>query len=852
MSSDRRIQKAIQSGERNASGFTLVKNWCAHVRIERFGGVGMIEGMTGLPIGHHGLACDHAPAGGMMSWDIRDAALDFYDRYCRTCKIRKPVGVPNLGSWIAERDEASAKQRKNEADKAAELARKLADRRAKRFDLRMGLTPAASDVIDQLEELDVQRTRQLTTRLIETARLAPDAFSPTVVEHLFELLENTEHWFDEAGLKVLSILRAEPRRLVRCAMVCLKGWRATRSAASVLLVHLPLADEALITDVLPAIIEMASPSRTHFGSHRSTITPLVRLYRTFPKQVTAGLDFLLAQDPVRISLAARALEVLVKRDSTLTAHFARDLISIMVRAHWMPDPDDISHDANSGAARDLQNSIVAIFLCNPDTVDSLLQKFRAGASKMGETRIFSVYARALHTNRIRRNGPITSAHRIAFQRLLWEAPKTNNEGVFREIQQAISYDPYDLVDLAADEIDALLGAAILMDDRVVAFDAEQKPTNPTMLELMERSNRRDNLTGLSNCFVRWAAAGAAARDTPEAYLQVLSGLPEKQDTLAASMIKNSVAFMETATGLNAVLPTLYSALVGVSVRCRGNAANAVGEMPWRQHDNAPDLLLEAFLTTLSDPFVYVHQSAVLALDRFRLPSRFDSRIKFGLLNVLFAHAKNAQQQDLTLKCIELLASRYLAPKEQAGRLGAFFVELISKMPSWRISSDLRSLSRNLAHAEGIIDLLIAHLVDPEMSEYGEENVLEALANLPLEVVYAGREKLAKVPVGANMGTRFRVLNVVEILTRSNSWLEAEQLAAATVASIPSTVREASQRVIFELTHIAASFERALADGDHKQARASVIRWGEVMAIKEKNDRERAQRPDPLRDLRGST
>jgi hypothetical protein len=53
---DRSIEHAIEIGRRNADGFALVKNWCAHVRIERFGGAGMVEEATGLPIGMHGLA----------------------------------------------------------------------------------------------------------------------------------------------------------------------------------------------------------------------------------------------------------------------------------------------------------------------------------------------------------------------------------------------------------------------------------------------------------------------------------------------------------------------------------------------------------------------------------------------------------------------------------------------------------------------------------------------------------------------------------------------------------------------------------------------------------------------------
>jgi hypothetical protein len=125
MAIDRSIQNAIEAGRRNADSFQLVKNWCAHVRIERMGGGGMVEAMTGLPIGHHGLACDHAPAGGLMCWDTRDAALDFYDRNCANCPLRQPVGIPNLLTWVAERDAVLTERRAAEEAAAQESAAKL-------------------------------------------------------------------------------------------------------------------------------------------------------------------------------------------------------------------------------------------------------------------------------------------------------------------------------------------------------------------------------------------------------------------------------------------------------------------------------------------------------------------------------------------------------------------------------------------------------------------------------------------------------------------------------------------------------------------------------------------------------
>jgi len=75
MRGDRRIEEAIEAGEKNKRAWELVRNWCANVQMKKFGGTGMVEQMTGLPIGNHFLECPHAPAGGMAAFDKGMAAL---------------------------------------------------------------------------------------------------------------------------------------------------------------------------------------------------------------------------------------------------------------------------------------------------------------------------------------------------------------------------------------------------------------------------------------------------------------------------------------------------------------------------------------------------------------------------------------------------------------------------------------------------------------------------------------------------------------------------------------------------------------------------------------------------------
>jgi len=104
VSRDRDIEHAIRDGERNRDAKRLIHNWCRHASVQKFGGTGLIEMETGLPIGHHAMVCDFAPASGMATWLLEESAVRFHDANCVGCPHRVPVGLPNLAILVAQRD----------------------------------------------------------------------------------------------------------------------------------------------------------------------------------------------------------------------------------------------------------------------------------------------------------------------------------------------------------------------------------------------------------------------------------------------------------------------------------------------------------------------------------------------------------------------------------------------------------------------------------------------------------------------------------------------------------------------------------------------------------------------------
>ena len=169
---DKDIEKTIKIGEQNRATSQLVRNWCAHARVVKLGGIGLIEQETGLPIGHHGLTCEYAAAGGIHTWDMRDAALDFYDRNCADCKSRKPGGVPNLSTLVNERDDARAAEARKVDLAAVRKAEGREKRRSERARLRESLSSLSSAIVDHIDEFDDHRDHVHRDKLCESAWLA--------------------------------------------------------------------------------------------------------------------------------------------------------------------------------------------------------------------------------------------------------------------------------------------------------------------------------------------------------------------------------------------------------------------------------------------------------------------------------------------------------------------------------------------------------------------------------------------------------------------------------------------------------------------------------------------------------
>lgn len=516
LNSDLDIQRAIEDGRRNQEVKELIQNWCGHARVEKFGGTGLIEAQTGLPIGHHSMACDHAHASGMATWLLEESAVHFHDSHCVSCTKRQPIRLPNISKLIDRRDRDVERERARHEDFLRRQQDALNARSAVRASLRSTSPIAVATFLDDLHTFDSQRDEFVAARLIESARLAPEILTDEVIEHLFGLLESGEHWFDCVGLKILSEAQPLSARLARCAMLCLTDGRALDIAAVVAADSVSCIEAEYVRDAVAGLAYVACPTEPFPQVHepdKANPFPIDRLNAHFPKEVALGIEDLLSEErPFRVRLGARAVVVLASKYPTLAIALRRSIAARLVRAEMLIA---IEHESElRDVTHDLTKALTCAFMSDPDGTDAELMRYFEGASKDGEARLSGVYERVVRQGcgSFRDQDEIVEfqPYRIALRRLMCWADTSENEDVVQDVREALRGDPGRLAPIAREQIEIFLGAAALMDAKLAA-QSEAKPSvvTPTdWLTSMEKSNRRSSLYSLRASFARWAINGA--------------------------------------------------------------------------------------------------------------------------------------------------------------------------------------------------------------------------------------------------------------------------------------------------------------------------------------------------------
>jgi hypothetical protein len=838
------MEDTIRVGEKNSKTMELVRNWCEHVTVQRVGGVGLIEQMYQIPIGHFGLQCPHAPAGGIAAFDLVESALDFYDRNCIGCSFRKPVGVPNLSQLVGERDRRLEDQRKQEARGAQAGAERQTGREAARQHIRKTLDPVAVTTLDLISAVDQPTGSDKGDQLVEAARLAPETFTPAMQDHLFELAE-LGGTVGEAALSAVALVARDKARLLNAALRALANFGPTRAASEIVETTDAQGDRSLVIDALPALAQLAAPSHEPFFRDRDPVEgPLVNLYRRQPDEVQAGLAAMLQnRDAWRLRIVVRAISLLQNVDPVLINFMTDDLMARLARSKWLIEgrSTEVEHTLS-----DIRRTLLPAFHADPAAMDNLLRAYLPGITSEGFTQLHRLYRDVLHRD-VGLNQLIepTEARRLAFRRLVVAATEIANNDQLKDARLDMMHGRSDeLTSIVIGEIDLLLGSAAILLQRSDELDREPlDPRDP--LAGMTRWSKRSQINHQASAFVGWACA-AAGRSGPDAIgkiLDFLAGLPEDSDALRATVIGNFSEFCNTTEGLKACLPAFYTGLIGTSQLVRSRAAKALGEMPRAVRENMPSLVFEAFLALLDDPYRIVHMAAARALERFSLPGDLKHAAFLSLAGLINVYVGDRHDDGFLVALIELVSNRFALEAQLTGRFGDRLLEILSIIPAEKIMMEAHGALPALASNPHWIELWLRLLGDKETSEHNIEQLLSQIDRVPLEIIHQHHGRLAELAVDVAEFHPGFLGEFVERLTASRGWSEASRMARRVQEALPDDTQHRSRRLRLALVRIACEFEVAAAAGDRERLESLAEEWKRTLVEIEEINEEIRRRDD---------
>lgn len=832
MRTDRLINRAHAAGERNQETSLLVRNWCRHVRIDRVGGAGMVEELTGLPIGHLHLSCDHAAAGGMATWDLADAAIDFHDRNCTNCQKHERVGIPNLSKLVAERD-ARAKQVGEQQRLVQErLAAALTKRDAVRADIRSRQPVESMSLLEIIGEFDRTHDKSLSQQFSGAAKVAPESFTQEIVDYCFGLLEGDEHWFVEMGLSALRHLSVDKARLVNCAIRSIASDGAASIAFELVRDHADLVDPSRIHSAFPKLVWRAEPedSLLHSGTTRTTdASPLVAAYRArsvdVEKAIFAALD---SRDPYLVSAGARAIGILTKLSNLRPRLFARSLATKLARSHLLMDARPQLSSGDDEAIGWLRRALILALDDDPEEVDKIVGNYLDSAPPEGEARIYRTYADIIDSSIKEDDGSARPhpAWHIALRRVIRAATSSSEHEILVIFRDAISYLSRDIVSHARTEMTTILGAAFRLDDRFQ--ERSQIEINPNdWLATSEHSGVQDLIRQLQSNFVTWASRCAAEDSAAAAeYLDVLRNIPDGRDEMRAALINELAPLAHTPNRLNALLPDLYSAMMHSSALVRGAATNALSKLDHARMADLPDLVFDAYLVHLADPYRYVHVTAVEALDSLDLPKKRKPEAAMRVWALIDSYGRSKDRDRFLVKCILSFLRQFADLRLNRETLGKRFVTHLARVKPEFYADDLWWLYQHLGSVEGFSTLVVKALADPDTMQYREKEVLEALRVLPTDAIEKHAAELVSIAgLGANFGDV--TWSIVEVFTRARQWHSAVQVCQHAFDTVPNTVEWQARKRHLELHLIAAQFEASIADGKLGDLPALMTGWSDA-------------------------
>lgn len=455
--------------------------------------------------------------------------------------------------------------------------------------------------------------------VIETARAAPQLFSPVLVDTLLELAADTA---DATALTALGELvrggRCPARRALESALAALRHFRSIEAGDLMALLQPELVPTDL-TDVLDQVITLASGDPYEHWRPAAAPKALVAASEVELSLVTKRIvERLASDDDWARHVAADAANVLLGVDATRIVALGQPLIA-SIRA---PDPGYAGYPHPAGAAI---NALATAWRREPVTTRTIVESCAAGASE-GLTAELSRIPWGLRRFR----EPWDASDEATSEALDFLVRRAGGDWGDEAADHAVDTleSMAGEVPAVADHVEAMLGhvLALCAPDPDPVIDTAANPMT-RQLAAMERESRRIRRNARRRDLAR-SVGQSATFDAGRVLGSVLplftaSTADESYDRRVRTTMVDALEEAVSPETLRDLLPIVYSALLDADPAVRSGGIDLWVKCA-QVADTLPDDLNDLAPALLADSYVVVHRRMLSQLPYLRLPARLAS------------------------------------------------------------------------------------------------------------------------------------------------------------------------------------------------------------------------------------
>ncbi len=629
-SEERHIREAVELGQRNANIYRQVQNWCRHLNI-RMESQGMLADAYNLPIGMMSIQCEHASAGGTMSMHLNQVATDFITRNCRNCPKHEVIDIDNIGRKILDHED-QIKQRRLLEKKTPPGHAKVRLTELVKGDLTAALSRedvTAQSVLELVVLLDNDKHAiDAAKKLSAAVELAPEFFNDDAIEAICSHFPEPKHGETcISTIRQLCVKRANwPQVAFEAAKRCLEMCRSADQASGLIGDYLSrqimTADDDLIDRIIGVQVHQRIPGPivTEPRRYDGSTYALKVIGRTNLNALCDALKNRLRTNQKEIRFnAGHVILSLLDEFPPLGIELADPLI----------DSLELDDDIYGGESADGMacRVLAAIYSRQPEAVQQRIYDGYKRLSTEAKEQLYGVYRLIAHGGR--GFSDFGEAESEKFDRCI--------PLIVEPLLQAISALSFPIeVKMRASEtlglisrhypralvsrLDAILGALAnvleerkLQDERIVQVAQEE----------LEKESRRLKYLRITRDLQK--TLGALSELNPSLVWnrvkEIVPNLDSKVPHLELYKAELTALYGDLGKEhslLPEVVPELFKLLMDFdSVLVRGAAIKAVGELVDHDANSLPQNMLDILIVYLLDTYVYIHQSAALAIEHVR-------------------------------------------------------------------------------------------------------------------------------------------------------------------------------------------------------------------------------------------